>query len=377
LPESQVRAEMHKRAKFYDVQIQQKQLEINKLQGRIHRLNYEKRLLKNEKQKIQAYGSVSTNSEKRKFMHKCPNEDCRGFLSTGYKCKLCDTKVCSKCLAIKDMGATVEHECNPDDVKTTDAIKKETRPCPKCAVRIFKISGCDQMWCTQCNIAFSWKSGREVGGTVHNPHYYEWMRKQNLSGIRNPGEIVCGGIPNFRHLSVAMLVYSTYISKEYSALISQYHRGVSHIHYAVLGPLRTGINNVIDNSDIRVRYLMNEIDDKSFASTISRRDNIRQKNIAMVRLFEMYNTVLIERFNTFLALCGEYPIRSKSFPEWSPAHQKALEDLIETPKNIRKYCNDELKKISINYNMKVYIITPDFATRTNMVKYNSKNKTFT
>ena len=53
-----------------------------------------------------------------------PKDNCLGFLSTKWKCGLCETKVCSKCLAIKE---GLPHECNEDDVKSAELIKKETK----------------------------------------------------------------------------------------------------------------------------------------------------------------------------------------------------------------------------------------------------------
>ena len=52
------------------------------------------------------------------------------------------------------------------------------------------------MWCTQCHIAFSWKSGHKVTGTIHNPHFYQWQRQGGKAPIQNPGAINCGGLPN-------------------------------------------------------------------------------------------------------------------------------------------------------------------------------------
>ena len=44
---------------------------------------------------------------------------------------------------------------------------------------ISKIDGCNQMWCTQCHVAFDWKTGA-IQNSVHNPHYFEWLRKNKL-----------------------------------------------------------------------------------------------------------------------------------------------------------------------------------------------------
>jgi hypothetical protein len=115
---------------------------------------------------------------RKKFIMSCPLDSCRGFLSTQYKCGTCQKNICSDCLVLK----TDEHVCLESDKLTADMIKKETKPCPKCGTRIYKIDGCDQMYCTAqlngqaCSTAFSWKTGKIETGIIHNPHFYETQR---------------------------------------------------------------------------------------------------------------------------------------------------------------------------------------------------------
>ena len=92
-----------------------------------------------------------------------------------------------------------------DDVATAKLLAKETKSCPQCAIPIFKISGCDQMWCTECQTPFSWKTGQKVSGVIHNPHFYQWQRQQNSGNApRRPGtRYDCGGLPwvrTIRHI---------------------------------------------------------------------------------------------------------------------------------------------------------------------------------
>ena len=129
------------------------------------------------------------------FIRPCPNtaSNCRGFLSTQWKCNLCNMWACKDCHEIKGTTQDTPHVCNPDNLASAKLIDAETRPCPKCGARVFKISGCNQMFCTACNdCAFDWVTGR-IETIIHNPHYFEFQRQRN--GGQAPrvlGDILCG-----------------------------------------------------------------------------------------------------------------------------------------------------------------------------------------
>lgn len=114
----------------------------------------------------------------RVFVRPCPADNCRGFLSTAWKCGLCGLYVCNKCLAPKFEGRRDEsHVCKEEDVESAQEIEKQTRGCPSCGVRIFRIEGCAQMFCTNCNVPFSWDTGQIITGPLHNPHFYEFLKR--------------------------------------------------------------------------------------------------------------------------------------------------------------------------------------------------------
>jgi hypothetical protein len=117
--------------------------------------------------------------------------------------------VCPDCFEIIGHNKEIDHVCKEDNLKSAELIKKETKGCPKCGVRIFKISGCDQMWCTECKVAFSWNTGKiVVDGVIHNPHFYQYMQNNNTGGVgvgvgvapRNPGDVLCGGLLSIHNL---------------------------------------------------------------------------------------------------------------------------------------------------------------------------------
>lgn len=89
--------------------------------------------------------SLYTNrptTERREFVRECPDEECRGFLSTAWKCGVCEKWTCPDCHEIKGMNRDIEHTCNPDSVATAQLLSRDTKPCPNCRTGIFKIDGC-------------------------------------------------------------------------------------------------------------------------------------------------------------------------------------------------------------------------------------------
>ena len=89
------------------------------------------------------------------------------------------------------------------------------------------------MYCTVCHTPFSWRTGRKVFGTIHNPHFYQWQRDQN-DGVapRVPGgdpNMNCGGLPTLRAIETRLVTVKIPIDiitqKEYSVR----HRLINHI----------------------------------------------------------------------------------------------------------------------------------------------------
>ena len=165
--------------------------------------------------------------DRKRFIMPCPGQECRGFLSTQYKCELCSIHACPKCLDIIGTDKDAEHTCNEDNVKSAEMIRKDTKPCPACGTRISKIDGCDQMWCIECHTAFSWNTGNIDTGRVHNPHFYQHKRDQNNGMIpRAPGDVVCGGLCDVRIVTDNILP-KILMKKGYPVYIYEHHRNIN------------------------------------------------------------------------------------------------------------------------------------------------------
>ena len=209
-------------------------------------------------------GGPGVVRERKEFIMKCTavvSDDtlCRGFLSSAYKCGTCEKWTCQHCLVVIGADKEAEHTCNPDTVESAKTIRSETRPCPKCGTRIFKIDGCDQMWCVMdgCGTAFSWNSGHIVTGVVHNPHYYEWLRRNGGGApAREVGDIPCGGMPTIIQIVRALNVIE--IPNEMITTIMETFRNMQDLLHERLPGYPARMPQLIHKED-DVAYLMNEL----------------------------------------------------------------------------------------------------------------------
>jgi len=211
------------------------------------------------------------SAPKPKQSRKCPVENCRGFLSD-WNCSLCKTTICSDC------GEPLDgvHVCDPGTVETFSLLKKDTKGCPGCGEMIFKISGCSQMWCPSCHVAFDWYTLEIETGRIHNPHYYEYRR---LTGAlaREPGDVPCGGRVSFEEI---LARYGDDLT------VMGFHRLMSHIelfeftHRYRIVPL--------DNLELRIRFLTGSLTPEKFKKSLQESDKAHKKTLEIRSVLQMF-----------------------------------------------------------------------------------------
>ena len=76
------------------------------------------------------------------FIRRCPSNGCRGFLSSAWKCGVCELYSCPDCQEVKGVARDSAHTCDPGALETAKLIAKDTKACPKCGEMITKIDGC-------------------------------------------------------------------------------------------------------------------------------------------------------------------------------------------------------------------------------------------
>jgi hypothetical protein len=289
-----------------------------------------------------AAGAAAAQQERAKFIMKCPDSECRGFLSTAYKCGTCQMWACPDCLVIKGKEKDAEHTCDPGQKESVALILKESKPCPKCGNRISKVDGCDQMWCTDCHTAFSWTTGQIVNGVIHNPHYYEFLRKQgNGVAPRNAGDVPCGGVPYYGHINRAIRSLSLPLQNTVMAI----HRVTAEINdYRIT--VYQGHFNVNDNGDLGVRYLVKEISKDQMKSELAKRELKRNKHLAIRAILEMLVTTSTMMLN---AIVNDPPKSDADF-------QMTITEFT----NLRKYVNESLMQVSRMKNCSVPQLTENW-----------------
>jgi hypothetical protein len=240
---------------------------------------------------IRNFGKLNGVVKKRKVLVKaCVTAGCKGMLDEQYCCGLCDCKVCVRCHEI----LAPNHHCNPGSIESVAALKREAKACPSCAALISKIDGCDQMWCTQCHVAFSWATGLRETGITHNPHFYEWARK-NGGLSRAAGDVpnnFCNSYPTLAQLIAANAADS----------IIEYHRQMIHLKATLIDkiPLLAP-----DNFILRVRYLANEITAAKFKELIVCYDGVFRKNLSGRFIYDMIYQASGDLFRNLICTKGD------------------------------------------------------------------------
>jgi hypothetical protein len=280
-------------------------------------------------------------TEKRKFIMGCANPDCRGFLSTSYKCELCKMYTCSDCLEFIGDNKS-EHVCNEDNVKSAETIKKETKPCPKCGERIYKIDGCDQMWCCQCHTTFDWVSGKIDNGVIHNPHFFEYHRKLREKGQVNPnafGECNPMNVPDWYIFYNSVLYPLDLIDSHMNDCLVGIYRFVTHITQVELTDVRNKMNETQNTSEIRVDYILKRIDKKTMASRIAQKDKSRQKLAEIFNIYELISNVGRELLHGLTNLHSENSL----------ALEATVVQQTNNFDNLILYCNEQFAIIGASY----------------------------
>ena len=447
--------------------------------------------------------------ERKKFVRRCTRDGCQGFLSTAWKCGLCEWYSCAKCFAVKGETHDVEHECKKEDIETAELIKKDCKPCPKCGEFIEKSSGCfapntsvlcwdgktkmsqdiqvgdelvgddgtkrtvidtisgedimyqviqgtgesytvnskhtlvlrynndviemsveeyirlpvsekanlfgyklsanqivchtielhevgrgeyfgwsidgnkrfthsngtilrncDQMFCISCQTPFSWITGKIVtSGPIHNPHYYEWMKRTGGAVARNPADVPCGGFP----AAWELVRFPRGISRVVSTPFYEFHRVCMELQDLSTRQYRSHIDQDPLNQ-LNIKFLLGELDEKKWGRLLALHEKKRKRDAEIQEVLGAFRMVAVELINRVQHYRDEHV---RSFSELPyPKAEEFLIDLSVQIQELITMINDALRTASINHSYSVPYINITYHERDKVNYYRTLTKNF-
>jgi len=245
----------------------------------------------------------AVESETRfEFVRGCPDSNCRGFLSTQWKCGICEQWACNQCHQLKGATRDVEHTCNPDDVATAQLLSQNTKPCPKCHTGIYKLEGCNQMFCTQCHTGFDWRTG-QIQTNIHNPHYFEWLRRNGAATDNQPiaqcNELTHNTFTEFRNLLTRKHANHPE-SQRTRQMLETVVRNTIHLRHVEMDRYRPA-NYEHKNRDLRVQFMMNQLDEDRFKTLLQQNEKRTEKKREIYNVLEVLMNTITDILFRFLA----------------------------------------------------------------------------
>ena len=465
---------------------------------------------------IDGVTAVKPEEEKKKFIRRCTRDNCQGFLSTAWKCGICEYYSCSKCFKNKTKKQDDPHECMKDDLETAELIKKDCKACPNCGEFIMKTSGCfginvpilmwngstkmsqniivgdelcgddakkrtvldtttgvdtlykvkqdngityvvnskhtlvlkynlnddykdrlfvvedyiklskiaqqalrgfkfhydisneckvqrpkivwqseksyqqtsiqvtelglgeyygwkvdgnnqfllsdttvvrncSQMWCISCQTPWDWTTGKIVtNGVIHNPHYYEWMKRNGGAAPRNPADIPCGGYPTVWELRRMPKGIDAHISHKFH----EFHRICQELQDISEHGYRSHIDNTT-TTGINVKFLLRDFDEKRWGQNLAKTEKKRKRDNEVQEIFVAFRMVAVELINR-LQQYDDGIIRNFSILPVKDA-EKFIETLDIEIQALITMINDALRNVSTAYCYSVPYINLDGA----------------
>lgn len=197
------------------------------------------------------------------------------------------------------------------------------------------------MWCTQCHVAFSWRTGQVVtNGVIHNPHWYEWMRRTRGEVPRAPGDVPCGGVPDYRAVRSALA--RAPMNNQDTQHLYRVHRELNHLATVDVPVLRRE-SRADDNRnvDLRLQYLMKGIDQQEWKRKLQQREKKREKAFAVMQVYEMYVAAATDMLRAMVD------------------NQAQPKDTLDDLRHLQTFANESLAGISKRFNMRVKRLRED------------------
>jgi hypothetical protein len=208
------------------------------------------------------------------------------------------------------------------------------------------------MYCTLCFTAYSYDTGKVVTGAIHNPHYFERMRRLH-NGVVPPQTAQ----PPACALTISELYHHPATRETH--IRSRAVRLGSHIDYFYLRNVG-GIDYLatpdvpLNNEQLRVKYMANELTEKQFKQKIERAERKYQRDIEVRGVYTLYVTLVTDYMNGRPTVEGDQEL------------VKMVDEFVNTPLRsiVQRYKGIvEIVNIGTDKMEKIRAISPSKATK--------------
>lgn len=317
-----------------------------------------------------------------RYVCKCPADGCRGSIpSNTWQCTLCSGLVCATCHEpVRDAA----HTCDASIVASVRAIaddiaRGESRQCPACLAPVSRKQGCNTMWCTLCHTWFDFATGRRLMASSHNPEHSDWVRRQRvavqggganaaLRDVAAAGGAGGGGAAGgagggaavvvedctdndelWNEASLARLVQTLEAVQRLApsaALEAARMRAIVAFRACmeVHGALQEVEYTPATYRDLRIKYLLGELDDAAWEAAVAAREGRRECAAHVTAAERVLLAVASDALRAILEL------RPHTRPDLAPAAAVATVTAAVTAlEETRKYVNRALADVHENY----------------------------
>jgi hypothetical protein len=215
------------------------------------------------------------------------------------------------------------------------------------------VRNCSQMWCISCQTPWDWTTGKIVtNGIIHNPHYYEWMKRNGGAAPRNPADIPCGGYPTVWELRRMPKGINPHISNKFH----EFHRICQELQDISERGYRSHIDNAT-TSGINVKFLLGDFDEKRWGQNLAKTEKKRKRDNEVQEIFVAFRMVAVELINR-VQNYDDGTIRNFSLLPLKNA-EEFINNLDIEIQALITMINDALRNVSISYCYSVPYINMD------------------
>jgi hypothetical protein len=192
-----------------------------------------------------------------------------------------------------------------------------------------------------CGTAFSWTTGRIVTGVIHNPHYYEWLRRNGGGALpREAGDIPCGGLP--QTWQFVRGVRDVDLPNELTTILLESFRNVQEVVNLRLPDYPSRMPQLM-NKDFDVAYLMNRMDEEAWKRALENTEAKFNRKKEIGQILQTIVTAGSDMINRIYDRCVDVRNENRSVDEFVGW---LLDTGLPELEQLRTFANDSLKALS-------------------------------